>query len=319
MKCCLLRVGVALVCFSAAAFATSVAYTEVASVTNGCTDPSTGNPIVLTDGNCTVGNSTTSPLQSAWGVGAFTTSGSQMNGLQVTVTFSDNFTENLTWATTTGTTGGVSDTTNGVHNWSLTETGDTFTGDWVLTNNTTTKKGGPTITGIVLTGIDPEAANCPAGSGATLFCGTVFDRLSPGGDNDPNEQTPNSHRGTDFTVASQSNNSANYALLATYSNEFASLSTKGCNTTGSTVVERSGANAAPCGDEWAKLTLTFNTTSGVGLARGDSISFLQDSDSTLSGPEPRSLFLSGLGLLAVIGYMRRKRFQQIFAARSTAV
>ena len=321
MKFHLFRVGAVVVCFSAAAFATTVTYTETASVTNGCTDPTSGSPIVLTDGNCTVGTSSTSPLQTAWAVGAFTTGGAEMNGLQVTVTFSDTFSETKTWATTNaGTdTGGASDSTNGAHNWSLTESGTTYSNDWVLTNNSTTTTGAPTITSIVLAGINPTNANCPAGSGATLLCGTIFDRVSPGGDNLANEQTPGSNVGLDLAIASQSNKKANYAILATYSNEFASTSTHACNTTGSTVVERTGLSASPCGDEWAKLTLTFNTTSGVGLARNASINFDQDSDSTISGPEPSSIFLSALGLLAVIGYMKRKRFQQVFANYSTRV
>jgi hypothetical protein len=306
----LLRVGAVAVCFSAAASGTSVTYTETASVLGGCTDQASGNPINLNGaGTCSV-NTSTSILQTAWAVGAFSTSGAQMNGMLVTVTFSDATTQTLTWAATNTTAGGVSNTT-GAHQWSLTENGDTFTsGDnFVLTNNATTAA----ITSIVLQGVGPMSSNCPTGSPASLMCGTIFDRVSPGGDNDGNEQTPGSHRGTDVTIAAQSG-TANYTIAANYSNEYGDLSTNACNTTGTTVVERT---SGPCADEWAKLTLTF--TGATTLASGANISFHQDTDTTISSPEPSSGFLCGLSLLGALGcLMKRNRLNRVFAALRTS-
>jgi hypothetical protein len=59
------------------------------------------------------------------GLTGFQTNGAMMDGLMVTATFSNGFSETLSWADTGATSGGVFGT-----GWSLQETGDTFGGIW---------------------------------------------------------------------------------------------------------------------------------------------------------------------------------------------
>lgn len=60
----------------------------------------------------------------------FTTSGNQIAGMDVFVTFSDSSTKQAVWANTGGTSGGAT-----VANWfSFSQTGDTFSNPWTLTN-----------------------------------------------------------------------------------------------------------------------------------------------------------------------------------------
>jgi hypothetical protein len=60
----------------------------------------------------------------------FQTFGDMMDGMSVTVTFSDNSTENAIWGDTGPGSGGASGT-----GWSLSQSGDTFGGNWVLINS----------------------------------------------------------------------------------------------------------------------------------------------------------------------------------------
>jgi hypothetical protein len=109
------------VCLSVACFGSTVTYTERSSVTGGCVNA----PLT---GTCTVVVGSSNPLRSAWDVLAFSTTGEIMNGMTVTVTFSDGNQSTATW-THTGATGSGSGgaSVTGAHGWSLTETGDTYT------------------------------------------------------------------------------------------------------------------------------------------------------------------------------------------------
>lgn len=295
MRSNLLRAGLATLCLAGFSFGSSVTYTELASVVGGCQN-SVGTAIDLNGhGTCTV-DTVNSTLTTAGQLGTFNTDGAHMVGLSVTATFSDSFSETLLWAATGATSGGVSDATPGsTHQWSLTQSGDTFTNPWTISNSATAS-----ITSIVIQGLGASNANCLAGTDPTVLCGTVFDRLSPGGDTDTNEQTPDSHRGTDWTISAQSSKKANYTIDLAYSNEFQITSTNVCNITGSTVTER---DFGPCADEWAKMTIQFTGTS---LGKNDTLSFIQDSDTTVSAPEPASLSLFGAGLLAIAGLIRKR-------------
>ncbi|PKO34941.1 MAG: hypothetical protein CVU34_05505 [Betaproteobacteria bacterium HGW-Betaproteobacteria-7] len=69
-----------------------------------------------------VDNSVTNEIPSLTG---FATNGAMMDGLSVTATFSNQFSQTLSWGDTGATSGGVFGT-----GWSLTQSGDTFGGIW---------------------------------------------------------------------------------------------------------------------------------------------------------------------------------------------
>lgn len=105
------------------------------------------------------------------GLTGFSTNGAMMTGLTVNATFSQGLNESLLWATTGATSGGVTGT-----GWGLSQTGDTFGGDWSFSFAPTGNLG--TLTSLILTG-------------NTGF--TVFDRSFGSA-----EGTPGSALGMDF-------------------------------------------------------------------------------------------------------------------------
>jgi hypothetical protein len=287
--------------FSVACLGSTVTYTEESSVAGGCANA----PLV---GTCTGAvDPVNNPLRSAWDILSFSTTGEIMNGMTVTVTFSDNTTSTATWAHTgaTGSGTGAATVTGGAHNWSLTESGDTFTpvnpgGVFTLTNNTTAT-GTPTITDIVLDGTTTLHSNCPASSPASAICGTIFDRMTnPDTSTGPasNEQTPDSHRGFDWQINGGNANGA-YNITVIYSDEFRVLFTNACYTTGHAIPENT---VSPCGDTWQKLEAEF--TGGTGVAKGTPLVFATDTDTTIFAPEPSSMALFGVGLLCIAGYKK---------------
>jgi hypothetical protein len=255
------------------------------------------------------------PLRGQWDVLSFSTTGEIMNGMTVTVKFSDGTQETATWAHTgaTGSGSGAASVTTGTHQWSVTEIGDTFLpvnagGFFTLTNNTTAA-GTPKITDIVLDGHVGSNSNCPAGTGASHICTTIFDRTSsPDTSTGPtsNEQTPESHRGFDWEVNGGNANGA-FNITVTYSDEFRDLWTNACYTTGHTIPENT---VAPCGDTWQKVEALF--TGGTGVAKGTPFMFATDTDTTLDNPEPSTLALFGAGLLCIVVSIRsRKKIPQV--------
>ena len=88
------------------------------------------------------------------GLTGFSTTGAMMAGMSVTAYFEGGFTQTLAWGTTGAASGGVTGT-----QWSLSQTGDTFGGDWTFANS-----GAGLLTRLVL-------------NGATGL--TVFDKASP--------------------------------------------------------------------------------------------------------------------------------------------
>jgi hypothetical protein len=103
----------------------------------------------------------------------FSTNGAQMDGMRVTATFGDASSEVSIWADTGATSGAAAGT-----GWSLSEVGDTFGGDWTLSNTS-----GKSLVRLVIEAIP----------GNTVF--DIFD-VPPGPD------TPLSARGLPFTVLS---------------------------------------------------------------------------------------------------------------------
>lgn len=212
-----------------------------------------------------------------------------MVGLRVTALFVGGFSETTLWAGTGGNGGGAIDNT-GPRQWSLTNSGDTFNTNWVLTNSAVSTSN---ITDIIITGIGGVNASGQA---------TIFDRTSNPDQSPDNEQTPLSRRGHDLSTTA----AANYNILVTYSDLFRVTSSNTC-------VNTNGANRAnaPCGDEWATMRIHFNTGGGATqFTPGSTFGYLQDADNTtgaLATPEPTTLSLLAAGLLGAAFVQRRRK------------
>jgi hypothetical protein len=317
---------------------------ENSSVTGGCTGvlANVTPGVQGTAGNtgCTevVGASNPETLVST--IPNFTTTGDTMNGMTVTVTFSDGKTATGTWVgntvSTSNTTGsGGASGSIGTDSFSISQTGNTYTfypvgggtvinagGGFRVLNNSTS---GNAITQIVLDGHNGTTSNCPTGTPAGLSCFTMFDRVAPGTDNGTsgtgtgtNEQSPGSNVGMDLQIdngSGQATLAGNYALNVTYSQEVGFYTTTACNVATPDTGEHIGN--APCGDEYSKLTIAFNTSAGIGIAANTTFLFDQDTDTGVA-PEPSNLILlSVTGLLVGVGLLiRRQRLKSAFATRN---
>ncbi|CAN1212314.1 hypothetical protein TUMEXPCC7403_19050 [Tumidithrix helvetica PCC 7403] len=117
-----------------------------------------------------LGIASSAQAASITGITGFQTFGDQMTGMQVKVTYTDNSTSSAVWAATGAGSGGAS-----TSDWSLSQTGDTFGGDWTFINT-----GSKTISSLFI--------NAITGS-------TVFDQT------DPSPGTPDSAQGITFAAA----------------------------------------------------------------------------------------------------------------------
>ena len=278
------------VCLTVTSYGSTVTYTEIAPI--GVTCP----VLTAAQGTCT---NAPGFITTAVSLSAFSTTGATMAGLRVTAQFTDGFSQTLVWAATGALSGGVSQAT-GTHQWSLSNAGDTFTTDFILTNGAGSTSN---ITNIIVSGIGGVNASGQA---------TVFDRTSvPNTSGTANEQTPGSHSGHDLSITSGTLNT--YSVLVTYSNIFAITSSNTCTNSGA------GSNnqrtTSPCADEWANLTIHFNSGAGIGNFTPNSLfNFMQDADNTngpLVTPEPATLSLLVAGLLAGILSLRRRRSRRL--------
>ena len=107
--------------------------------------------------NITTSNS---PVAATTALTGFTTLGDMMSGMLVTATFAGGGSQTLTWATSGSGAGGVSGSLFG-----LTESGDTFSSPWTLTNLSTS----------LLTGLSINA-----GAGNTTFDIVTGSEVTPG-------------------------------------------------------------------------------------------------------------------------------------------
>jgi hypothetical protein len=197
----------------------------------------------------------------------FATDGNEMVGMSVTAAFTT-FTETLAWAATGGDSGGVSGT-----GWSISVVGDTFTDNaWNVS-----------FAGSLV--LQSLAFDGPSGL-------TVFDRT------DPNEGTPGSARGKDYS----DNLPASIIANVTYSNAVGV-----------------GGNQ-PVGDLWNNLVIDYSTAAGgpgIGNLASAKCSncgppefefkFSQDTDTVSVVPIPAAAWLFGSALVGMSGLARRKK------------
>lgn len=246
-------------------------------------------------------NQTGSPLV-AVGVSNFVTTGADMAGMLVTVNFSGaNPSQTVPWATT-GANSGAAGGSIGNGAWSLGVSGDTgattappssgsayaLTG-WTLTNSADNVS----ITSVVLDGLPGN---------------TVFDRDStlvgprPAGNIDfvgAEVGTPNSAFGIDHRFFAES--ADNFTVGVTYSNILQLSSSQSCS--GGIFA---GNTQTGCGDEWRTLRFSFDsgTFQRVGPTNATWV-FAQDTDN-LGAPEPLTMGLMALGLIALFAYRKRR-------------
>ena len=267
-----------------ASYGSTVTYTEIAP---------TGLCPTLTAPQGTCSTSGTAFVTSAATVAGFATTGATMAGLSVTAVFSDGFRQTLIWAGTGGTAGGVSQA-SGIHAWSLSNSADTYSTAWVLTNGASSTSN---ITDIILSGLGGVNAAGQA---------TIFDRTStPDTSGTGNEQTPGSHSGHDLNITSGTLNT--YSVLVTYSNIFWVTTSNSCTNSGAGSGNQ--RTTAPCADEWANLTIHFNP--GVGnFSANSTLNFFQDADNTnaaLATAEPTTISLFGAGFFLLAGSLLLRR------------
>lgn len=201
----------------------------------------------------------------------FSTFGDQMGGMLVTAYFGADFVSGA-WVNGAGGAGGV--TVGGA--FSLTESGDTFSSDWTLTNLSNNN-----LTRLVLFG--------PPGK-------TVFDTcLNPPCASDSSGGTPGSERGWTLEPTG-----------GTYGGDITVLFTDIVSIIGN----------PPVGDLYATMDITFPSAAGAlgGIQGGGTLTFIQDTDSVPEGgsitpsvPEPSSLILLGSGVLLAAFALRRKK------------
>lgn len=186
------------------------------------------------------------------GLTGFMTTGSLMDGMQVTACFSGIGCETRAWADLGAGSGGVTGT-----GWGLSLTGDSFGGDWQF-----------------------DFTDSPGQLQTLLLDGrgalTIFDRTFGGA-----EGTLGSARGLDWTSALGGNTTINVTFLDP-------------TTVG---------GALAVGDLFQQVFVNFGDT-------GPRIDFTfqqdTDNDSRLQVPEPSTLLLLGLGMLAFAGVHRRR-------------
>jgi PEP-CTERM motif len=192
------------------------------------------------------------------GVAGFQTTGSLMDGMQVTACFLGNGCETRPWADGGGAgSGGVSGT-----GWALSVTGDTFTANWEF-----------------------DFTNSPGQLQTLLLDGrdalTIFDRTRLAGDPGGVFGSPGSVRGRDWTSALGDNTNIDVFFRDP------------------TTVNGVG----PVGDLFQQVFVDFGLT-------GPRVDFTfqqdTDNDSRLEVPEPSTLLLLGLGMLAFAGVHRRR-------------
>ena len=219
-------------------------------------------------------------------------------GLNVVVHFSNGTNSGpIAWTAICGASCGQATGVAGNGTWTLTETGDTgsvsdlFNPDtsginaWTLTN---------TSTNLAITSVDLLGGN-----------NLIFDR-----DNhltNPTDSvqlgTPGSSLGIDYSFSSESGANSPFTVTVTYSNIVTLAgAAQACQGAGYAGKDTSTG----CGDVWGNLTFAF-TAGGPFLNVGAANAvwaFFQDTDTP--APEPLTMGLTGIGLLALAVYRKRR-------------
>ena len=196
----------------------------------------------------------------------FSTTGAMMDGMTVTATFNDATQQTLYWADTVVDAGGV----NGITNWSLNMSGDTFSGYWNLLVDASL-----TLTNLFI----------DAGTGDT-----VFDVIYGSGDlND--YHSPGSALGRPFTTAYIGD------LTATYRDRVA--------VGGYLYGDLYRTLTLDFGSNGFSGNMDLNFTADT-----DNLKIAGDIKPANPVPEPATLLLLGTGLIGLAGSQRKKFFRK---------
>ncbi len=204
------------------------------------------------------------------GLTGFSTTGAMMNGMLVTATFTNGFSQTLAWGATGADSGGVFG--NG---WSLTQAGDTFVGIdgpaqglWVFSNTATTAA------------LSLQTLYLEGGPGLTVFDVDMYDGCTSYVAAGPDEScTAGSARGSRFRFF------GNESATVTYTDALAI------------------APAGAVGDLFHNMLVDFGPN---GIRTDFRFDQDTDNDARLLVPEPGALALVGLAL-AGLGLTRRRR------------
>jgi len=280
-------------------------YVQLAVLAIGLSCVAQANTITFNaDGSTTVNGNSGSTADTVFGITTFTTTGftEVAAGMQVDVFFSDGSHQLVDWtsnsvcdattaAPSTSTGCGLATGTITGGTWTLTETGDPGLIAGATTSNPQTNALDPwtltnTSTSVAITEVE-------------LIGGPfiVFDRdraTANGTDSTVGSVgTPNSGAGITWEAPSGS-----FTINVTYDNEVGLVTPQACQNFSP---DTTFSGNTPCGDEWNNLTFSFT---GTTLFEDSSLVFYQDTDE-VGLPEPTTIALVGIGVLALVGGRKR--------------
>jgi hypothetical protein len=239
------------------------------------------------------GSSITTPSEVAgtigtYGIASFDAKATNMVGLKVVVTWSDNSTATCTWSGTGG--------CGSASRFSISEadgTSDAYNGTWSITNLFNPSGPNPTITKVQL-----------IGSGVDNPTGLVGFDICWNGSPSSGSQNWTNAGASGGTCGNEGTPGTNIGWTASGLSGGRNISTSSVTYTDRVRLSSGPANGV--GDEFSEVTLNFG--SGVFTDTSSAFTWRMDADLlTASVPEPATFGLVGLSLLALGGVRTRRR------------